>query len=277
MLRTLLFISLVIVLIGCALGFTKFQKTVPTAPYAIDENAQRQILAATVRISLFAPITDAQGNPQYVTVNGQTAVQYTVGEGLGTLTRSGQDVVIVTHDHWTLLTPNLHKVQFHNVANELLLELSGQAFQQSIRYRDGGTMVLSAPRKLISRLTPAGLGDGTAVQNNNVVLIAFRQPYTGNISVTAMRVEKVSSYEGQSVYRMTSLHGESIVGGNSGGGVWADGQLVGNMWTTTMEQEVSRITGEVTSKMTETSTALAAQLPAALPTLLVTDTTFHRL
>ena len=45
------------------------------------------------------------------------------------------------------------------------------------------------------------------------------------------------------------------------GGVWLDGQLVGSMWTTTMEREVSRTTGEVVSPMSETSLSLAAVLP----------------
>jgi len=261
MLSKLLFISLALLLVSSVLGFTQFNKPVLASHYTIDENAKQQILAATVRITLFAPITDAQGQPQYVTMNGQKAIQYTVGEGLGTLTRSGEDVFVVTHDHWTLLTENLHKVQFHNVANDLILEVSGDAFRQLIRYRDGGTTVLTAPAKLKARLTATEMGNGRSVQNNDILLTAYRAADSGAISVAAMRVEKTSVFQGQPIYRMINMNGDSVIGGNSGGGVWANGQLVGNMWTTTMEQKVSRLTGKAVSQMTQTSTSLAAQLP----------------
>jgi hypothetical protein len=261
MLRKILFISLALLLVSSALGFTKFNKTVLASSYTIDADAQQQILAATVRITLFAPLTDGQGNPQVVTVDGQKAIQYTVGEGLGTLTHSGADVFIVTHDHWTLLTPNLHKVQFQNVAGDLLLEVSGPEFQQMIRYRDGGTMVLDAANELVNGLTAVPTGSSQSVGKNNIVHLAYRQPQTGAISVAAMLVQELSDFQGQPVYRLVSLDGASVVGGNSGGGAYVDGQLVGNMWTTTMEREVLRATGEVVGQRTQTDLSLVAQLP----------------
>lgn len=264
MLRKLLFIGLALLLMSSALGFTKLNKTVLASQYIIDDHARQQILQATVRITLIAPLTDAQGNPQTVIVDGQLAKQYVAGEGLGTLTQLGADLVIVTHDHWTLLTPNLTKVQFHNVANELLLEVSGDAFSQMIRYRDGGTMVLAAPGELAMGLVAGGLGYGRTIQKNDVVLIAFRQPDSGEISVAAMQVAKQDSHQGQPVYRLSSLNGDSIVSGNSGGGVWADDLLVGNMWTTTMEQGGSWLTRKTSDPLTQTSQGLAAQLPTAL-------------
>ena len=264
MLRKLLFIGLALLIVSSALGFTKFNKTVLVASYTVDANAQQQILAATVRITLFAPLTDDQGNPQYVMVDGQKAIQYTVGEGLGTLTRNGQDVFIVTHDHWTLLTPSLHKAQFHNVTGELLLEVSGADFQQLLRYRDGGTMVLNAVAELVGGLTAISTGNSQSVNQNNIVYLAYRQPHTGSISVAAMLVQELSDFQGQPVFRLVSLDGTSVVGGNSGGGVYVDGQLVGNMWTTIMVHQVSRMTGEVVSDQMQTDLSLVAQLPLAI-------------
>lgn len=261
MLRKILFIGLALLIASSALGFTKFNKTVLASSYTIDANAQQQILAATVRITLFAPLTDDQGNPQYVTVDGQKAIQYTVGEGVGTLTRSGADVFIVTHDHWTLLTPNRHKAQFHNVAGELLLEVSGAEFQPMIRYRDEGTMVLDAANELVNGLTPVPTGNSQSVGKNNVVHLAYRQPQTGAISVAAMLVQELSDFQGRPVFRLVSLDGASIVGGNSGGGAYVNGRLVGNMWTTTMERQVLRATGEVVGDRTQTDLSLVAQLP----------------
>lgn len=264
MLRKILFSSLAFLLVSSVLGFTKFNKAVLASSYTIDANTQQQILAATVRITLFAPLTDDQGNPQYVTVDGQKAIQYTVGEGLGTLARSGSDVFIVTHDHWTLLTPNLTKAQFYNVAGELLLEVSGSEFQQMTRYRDGGTMVLNAVNGLVNGLTPVTVGNSQSVNKNDIVHLAYRQPHTGAISVAAMLVQELSDFQGRPVFRLISLDGASVVGGNSGGGAYVNGQLVGNMWTTTMERQVSRTTGEVIGDRTQTDLSLVAQLPQAI-------------
>jgi hypothetical protein len=261
MLRKLLFISLALLLVGSVFGFKKVNKLILAAQYHIDEAARQQILQATVRITLIAPLTDAWGNAEMVMVDGQLARQFVAGEGLGTLTQHGSEFVVVTHDHWTLLTPNLHKVQFHSAANELLLEMSGDAFQQLIRYQDGGTMVLTAPGELGVSGAVGQLGNRRTPVKNDVLLIAFRQPQSGEISVAAMQVTKLSSYEGQPVYRLTSLHGDSVVGGNSGGGVWVDGQLVGNMWTTTMEVGGTWLSGQAADSLAQTSQSLAAQLP----------------
>jgi hypothetical protein len=261
MLRKLLFISFIGFLLMVSLGFTSFNKTVLASQVTIDPNVRQQILAATVRITLFAPLTDEQGNPQFVTVDGQKAIQYTVGEGLGTLTRSGSDVFVVTHDHWTLLTPNLTKVQFHNVANDLLLEVSGTDFLQLIRYRDGGTMVLNVTNELIARLTAVPAGDSRSVGKNDVVYLAYRQPHDGAISVAAMLIKKETTYKGQSVFRLTNSNDEFVVDGNSGGGVLVDGRLIGNMWGTILEQELSPTIGENSNPLLQTSSSLAAQLP----------------
>lgn len=261
MLRKILFISLVISIIGIGLGFTQLNATVLAANYIVDENTQQQILGATMRITLFVPVADEQGNPIITTVDGQQVIQYVAGEGLGTLVRQGNEMLIITHDHWTLLTPNLRKVQFHNVANELLLEVSGEAFRQSIRYQDGGTTILSAPSELLNQLTPVELGDSDSVNRKEIVLLAYRHPQSGTISVAAMVVKKLDVFNNRPVFQMTRLNGEHVVPGNSGGGLFWNGRLIGNMWTTTMEREVSRKTGEVVSPQAATSPSLVAQLP----------------
>ncbi len=266
MLRRILVIGLTLLIAGSALGFTQLTKTVWASSYAVDANMERQILNATVRITLYAAITDDQGNPQYVTVNGQKSVQYTVGEGLGTLVRSGQDLFIVTHDHWTLLTPNLHKALFHNAAGDLLLEMSGADFQQRIGYRDGGTMVLTGVEELAAGLTAVSLGDGRAPQQNDVVLLAYRHPQTDAISVSPMLIKEFTAHLDRPAYKLLSLNGDQVVHGNSGGGLFVNGQLIANMWEIVFERQVSRTTGEVVNAKTQTDFSLAAQLPAVIGT-----------
>ena len=266
MLRKILFISLALLSIGGAISFTIFSKPVLASQFTIDETVQAQILQATVRISLFAPVTDEQGNPQTVTVNGQQASQITVGEGLGTVTHQGEEVVIVTHDHWSLLTPDLQRVQFHNAANELLLEVSGEQFYQLIRYQDGGTMVLTAPDALVSCLTAVPLGNSNIVGRHDMVYLTYRQPHSGEISVAVMLVKKETTYKGQPVFRLISLNNEYVVDGNSGGGVLFNGKLIGNMWGTILEQELSRTISEGSNPLMQTSFSLMAQLPLSIMT-----------
>ena len=283
MFRKILFISLALLLSSSAVKFALFNQPVLAAPIAVDRRTREQILGATVFISMFVPLTDAQGNPQYVRVDGQRAIQLTVGEGLGTMVRHGEEVVIVTHDHWPLPaserldgstgspTPELvegrrtlRRVEFRNVDHELLLEMSGEQFLQLIRYRDGGTMVLSAPDVLAGRLSAVPLGGSDSAGKNDMVTLAHRQSHSGQIGVAKMRVQKEITYKGQPVYRLTSLNGEVVIEGNSGGGVLFDGQLIGNMWGTIMVEEVSRVSGSGAGSPQQTSFSLAAQLPEAV-------------
>jgi len=272
MLRKILFISLALLLSCSAIKFTIFSNPALAAPATFDETTREQILGATVYITLYAPLTDEQGDPQYVMENGQQVMQYTGREGLGTVAHQGEDVVIVTHDHWMLLTPELRRVRFHNVAHELLLDVSGEQFFQLIRYRDGGTMVLSAPDALVGippplsheGLLPVLLGSSNSAGPNDIVTLAYRQPYDDQIGVASMLVQRETSFKGKPVFRLTSLNGEVVVEGNSGGGVLFNGKLIGNMWGTILVDKISRISGRHVNSSQQTSYSLAAQLPAEI-------------
>ena len=266
MFRRILFIILALSLISIAVRFTTFSKTALASLAGIDETTRKQILGATVYISLFAPLTDAQGNPEIVQVDGQKAIQLTVGEGLGTLAHQDGELVIVTHDHWPLLTADLRRVEFHNVEHELLLQLNGEQFIQLVRYRDGGTMVLTAPDKVVGHLTAVPLGRGNSAAIGDTVILAYRQPDGGEVGAAVMLVQKESAYKGQPVYRLVSLNGEVVSEGNSGGGVIFGGQLIGNMWGTILTEEVSIMTGRGTGSPQQTSFSVVSQLPAAIST-----------
>lgn len=258
MLRKLLFFSLFLLLAGSALKATAFSKPVLASPVTVEKSIKQQILEATIRITMYAPLTDEQGNPHYVRTDGKKAIHLTVNEGLGTLTRRGAEAVIITHDHWPLLTADLRRVEFHDVDHDLLLQLSGEQFMQLICYRDGGTMVLRAPDALTGHLTAVPLGDSRSTGRSDIVYLAHREPYEGQINVAAMLVQKETTYSGQPVFRLTSLNGEVVVEGNSGGGVLCNGKLIGNMWGTILVEDVS---GTGARSPQETSFSLAAQLP----------------
>jgi hypothetical protein len=157
-----------IVIFTFAAAAAVFSKQTLASPSTVDDRVAQQFLEATLRITLYAPLTDAQGNPQYVEENERQVLQLNASEGLGTLANQAGDLLIVTHDHWQM-TPDLWLVQFHSPANELLLELSGEEFQQLIRYRDGGTMLLTAPQALAAGRLPIPLGSSREVGRDDIV------------------------------------------------------------------------------------------------------------
>jgi len=261
MFRRILFSSLIIVLAGAVLKGMTLSRAALASPVTVKKQVAQQALEATVRITMYAPLTDEEGNPRYVRENGQRAIQLTVSEGLGTLARQGSDLLIVTHDHWHLVTPDLRRVAFHDAGGEPLLELSGKEFLQLVRYRDGGTMVLTAPTGLAASRVPVALDNGSGANRDDIVYLAFRDPDNGQIGVAAMLVQKETIYQGRPVSRLTSLNGELVVEGNSGGGVLYNGKLIGNMWGTIMVEDVSAADA---SSPQQTSFSLAAQLPAEI-------------
>ena len=234
-------------------------RTVIPEHVAIDEVARQTILKATVKISFFAPAYDESGQPKVTIVNGQRQTEYTGGTGLGTVARLDQETVIITHDHWGLLDNPQAIVELATASGELLHTISTPEFSDLIRYRDGGTMILDLPDALAGNFQPAVRGDADAVAHNDVLLIAYRQPAAGdNISVEAVVVSSQTQHGGLATLELTSASGQIIITGNSGGGVWADGKVVANMWSTLLMQTTA--TGEITSA----DQSRAALLPAGV-------------
>jgi hypothetical protein len=259
MVRKLVFTTLIIAILGSGILFAPGLaiRTVLAGRGEVDDSTRQQMLAATVQIVLLAPVVDEAGQPVITNNGGDLQMQYQVGEGLGTLVNTGNELVIVTHDHWSLLDAGLAKARFYSADDVLLAELSGAEFLGLIRSRDGGTLVLNAPAALLaSGLVPAALGDSDTAGWGDLVAVVYRQPGTGELSVKQMAVTSVEDYQTRPSYALQSAEGTVVVPGNSGGGVWQDGRLVGNMWTTTVFENQ----GDGTTRTT--SQSRAAQLTA---------------
>jgi hypothetical protein len=186
------------------------------------------ILEATISITMFAPETDLPEETSYI-----------ASDGLATLVTDGDETFIVTHDHWSLLDRDHGFVQFSNAAGQILLDIELDAFRSLIRHRDGGTTILAVPGGLES-LQPARLAkvaDGQSLETGDTMLLVHRNG--GQLMIVEAGLEKAGNKLGQATIRMESLNGEFIVGGDSGGGVWVNGKLVGNMWTTIMMEDIS--------------------------------------
>ena len=177
-----------------------------------------QILASTVQIEMFDMGRIEEGLRHVRTSRGfGTVVQY---EGRR---------FILTHNHWSIPAAELSRVAFRNGAGDGLLVLDGAAFYGLVRYADGGTMLLDAPVGL-SEVSAAELGDRAALAVGDTVWLATYD-YEDGIGVW-IETAWIEEVEGSYVPGRLMLRGEetAVTSGDSGGGVWVDGKVVGNLW-----------------------------------------------
>lgn len=243
---------LLILLAACgASPVTMINRPVPsTSNSAASNDDAQQILAATVRIILYVPAGNAQ---------------YHFARGLGTRVRDGGRSLIVTHDHWGEALLAAEFIHFFDTDNQLLLEISGDLFRNLILYRDSGTMVLTAPNRLPGI---AEFGDPAQVTAGQTLTVlhqdAGARPEQAVVSTHGVVVEQVAPFAGQSSYNLRGLNGEKVGHGDSGGGIWHNGLLVGNMWATmtTLNWQVWNWAG-LDNMTIETDESFAAVYPLA--------------
>jgi hypothetical protein len=208
----LLFGALVILATGTVFGYRQDSVIAPRLAEA-DEAA---MLAATLQITMFEHAPQAGG-----TKRGS--------RGLGTLVAHGNDILIVTHDHWVHRTPKLHEVELRDARGELLLTLEAAAFHTLVVYSDGGTMILRAPGGLRG-LVPVELGAANAATETVWVMRRALAPDRNTLEIAAATVVLPKDVAFPARMQLQSLDGSGVLPGDSGGGVWVNGRLVGNVW-----------------------------------------------
>jgi hypothetical protein len=214
------------------------------SPNVISRSARQHVLDATLQISMIAP------NP----ADDSTEI---VARGLGTLAHCDGGSSILTHDHWGGALEDLIKVRFSNAEGQLLEEIDAAEFKSLIRYRDGGTMVIEPPQTIAPDRPAAGadgpsspgvaaiLGDGSDVRHGDVLLVAVRQTERRDrVDTVEAKVDILDVEASFPVITLRSLDGKPIHSGDSGGGVWLNGELVGNLWSRLLFQVVSTTTVE---------------------------------
>lgn len=228
-------------------------------PHHMKEKRQQQILAATVMISITTPnwqqmaeaTEEALPIPpdEYRTI--ARADGDVVADGLGTLVAHGDETLLVTHDHWSRFDEPLGTVTFWAADGTPLVEMDLHVFKQHLRYRDGGTMILTAPGVLATAVPATAKALQTiAPSRGDSVLLTQRAG--GRIVLTEASVVAQSEKRGRPVVRLQCDDGQTVVGGDSGGGVWLNGRLVATMWTTVMTEDT------VSSKLRPTGLSVAA-------------------
>jgi hypothetical protein len=173
--------------------------------------------------------------------------------------------LIVTHNHWPGLDSPQLEVQLSDAAGTPIVILSGDAFRSLIRYRDERVIILAAPAGLAAG---AVAGDGDSVGPGSLVHVVDHDPATGRLSVIPATVEKNGDYQGVPSLLLRNLNGELIEPGNSGGGVWFGGNLVGAISHTILTPEENSPPDAMAGPEQPTDRSVAARLsPARMPIL----------
>jgi hypothetical protein len=166
-------------------------------------------------------------------------------KGLGSLVSDGDKTLLVTHNHWGEVLQKMTVIEFYNTAGQLLKMMFGSEFKSLVAYQDAGTLVLNAPEDLVklnhrskkALLGTAELGDSHRVKAGDIVTLIYHlQENQKGIGVLEARVESIFQFLGLPAFKLRSLDGTPIMKGDSGGGIWSNGQLVGNMWATVQKE-----------------------------------------
>jgi hypothetical protein len=118
---------------------------------------------------------------------------------------------------------------------------------------------------VIDQLAPVSVQEIPQVAAGETVDIVYREnPSRETAAIKQAVVEEIAIYNNEPVYKLHSLDGQTIQPGDSGGGIWHDGCLVGNNWTVTAQ---STTTPEESTEenLVYTDTSFGAILPVELP------------
>jgi len=203
----------------------------PQPVAALDSQVDAELLQWTVQIRLYTslPVSEpADGQPD------SNVRSYHLASGLGSLVVWQGRNVIVTHNHWGDALSEAEHVQIHDAYGNLLIKLGIDQLKDLILYSDHGTLVLYNPIGL--GISASSLEEAQSVDVGDFVTIAHQDPdHPGQVDLLQAKVVNHCQNEGLSVLQVAAVDNETIVSGDSGGGVWSEGELVGNTWAMVVE------------------------------------------
>jgi hypothetical protein len=86
------------------------------------------------------------------------------------------------------------------------------------------------------KLGAVPLGGEESVGQDDIITLVYCQPQACEINIAPMLVKQVTSIGGAPAFRLSSLNGEVVAEGSSGGGIFLNNRLIGNVWQTIMMQ-----------------------------------------
>ena len=217
-------LSAITIMVGVA-GFGFFQSYQAHAMRDVfdsnlNEAHQAGFLGAILQIEITVPV-DASGK------------RLVKADGLGSLVWDGENTLLVTHNHWGEVLQEKSMVAFYDTQGQLVKSMSGSEFFSLAYYQDAGSLILRSPLEGVEQAQPAITGDPLQVQVGDIVLVAQREgSERKEATLIEAEVESVTAIRGVPVIRLKGSDGHPVQGGDSGGGIWRDGKLVGNLWYT---------------------------------------------
>lgn len=219
----------------------------------------RRIRQASLMISITVPDGSVQPesiikkiSPSLYRVDQPAAAsgRYIAAEGLGILVNRAGELLIVTHDHWSVLDQPEGQVQIRDGDGRLLTEQDLKAFKQLIRYHDGGTLVVAAPEEIevANEIRPASLAEIGPRVGDTVFLTHRQQEMGGGVAFMEAMIDETAFKKGKPIIRLKGLADKPIAAGDSGGGVWLEGKLIATMWTTVMMENIQTGTRRATNE-----------------------------
>lgn len=192
-----------------------------------------------------------------------------LGSGIGSLIQINGEILLVTHNHWGEMLQDMTIVEFRDADNQMIKPIFGKEFKELILSQDAGTLILRPPQELIDQLTPVNMEAIPQLAVGETVDLVYREnPAREKATIQQAVVEEIILHKDLPAYRLRSLDGQPIKPGDSGGGIWYKGALVGNSWVTLMETngKAAEASGDLADEnLVFTNLSYAAILPLAVP------------
>lgn len=214
MLRTALFTLIALIsFVGCA-------QSVHAEPPAAQHN---YLLDSSLRILM---LSERDG-------------ELNANPSLGSLIMHDGQPTILTHNHWTSLNNDTAvEMQVFDLTGTLLARLPAQLITAMTIHSDAGTLMLAAPAEVSRHVRAAQIGRVNDIQPNMQLQMVYGHATVAGgetFVITMVTVEQLSQHHGLPIFQLRGLDGQIAQRGNSGGAVFLNGQLVGNMWGTIAE------------------------------------------
>jgi hypothetical protein len=155
---------------------------------------------------------------------------------LGTIVNNGHHQYIITHDHYAQLDAPVATVTITESSGTQII-LGIKEFHERIRYRNNGVVIFDAPPQISGG---AAFVNAETIQTASLVQIVYRPKQTDDAVIIPAIVESRVDFQGIPCFRIRNLNGEVFRKGNSGGGVWYEGRLVGSIHRVSLDPDLCK-------------------------------------
>jgi hypothetical protein len=170
----------------------------------------------------------------------------TLAYDLGTAVQYQGAKYLVTHNHWGDMLRDMNILEIRDAQFKMLRAMYASEFTNLVVYQDADTMVLRLPDGLPDSILPVELVETTRLRPGDTVQVAhWKYPERNELVVSDAVIVEITTYKEEPVYSLRILGSQLLHPGDSGGGVWHNGQLVANTWTVLTTYETVDIAGTV--------------------------------